>query len=285
MKNKVLGGLIAILLSLNLIIFGAAAIIVALLYYLSFKLEALLSLLNLIYRAWVKINKFCLIELTGTKLQITNIGKIPANSWLVVTCNHVSWADILLLQILLVDQAQPLKFFMKQSLIWVPFVGLLAKLLNYPFIKRYSLSQIKAKPHRKLANQATVEKACQLLKKEVSSLVIFPEGTRLTAEKLQRSSYKSVLQARGKGLSQVLFYWQDLAPSWLDVSLFYSHRAPTLWALLCGEIQRVILHYEVLAFDSSWVKQDNHQFQAIINQRWQVKDNWLITLQQQHCLL
>ena len=66
MKNKVLGGLIAILLSLNLIIFGAAAIIVALLYYLSFKLEALLSLLNLIYRAWVKINKFCLIELTGT---------------------------------------------------------------------------------------------------------------------------------------------------------------------------------------------------------------------------
>ena len=270
--KKILNGLVCILLlSSNLIIMGSLAIVIAVLYYVSFRFEFFIACFNFIYRSWVRVNAFCLFKISAIKLDVNYQGKI-SKKWVVVTCNHLSWADILLLQILLVDKAEPLKFFMKQSLIWVPVVGIVAKMLNYPFVQRYPLSKIKANPKLKLVNQATLKKACLLLKKTPSSLVIFPEGTRLNKEKLARSSYKKLLPPKGKGVLKIFEYWQDLEPNWLDVGLCYQGAGLSLWGLVCGKINKIKVNCEVLEFEQAWLEND---FQQIINQRWLIKDQWL----------
>ena len=271
MKKIIKGCLALFLLSSNLIIMGSLALLIAVFYYISFRLSFFIDCFNFIYRSWVRVNKFCLFKISLIKLDVNYQGEIN-KKWVVITCNHLSWADILLLQILFVDRVEPLKFFMKQSLVWVPFVGIVAKMLNYPFVQRYPLSKIKANPKLKLVNQATLKKACLLLKKTPSSLVIFPEGTRLNKEKLARSNYKKLLPPKGKGVLKIFEYWQDLQPNWLDVGLCYKGSDLSLWGLVCGKINKIRINCEVLEFKQEWIDGD---FQQIINQRWLIKDKWL----------
>jgi 1-acyl-sn-glycerol-3-phosphate acyltransferase len=61
---------------------------------------------------------------------------LDPRGWYLVSPNHQSWVDILVLQRIFHGRIPFLKFFLKQELIWVPVIGLAWWALDFPFMKR-----------------------------------------------------------------------------------------------------------------------------------------------------
>jgi 1-acyl-sn-glycerol-3-phosphate acyltransferase len=55
----------------------------------------------------------------------------------------------MVLQYVLNRRIRPLKFFLKQELIWVPVIGLAWWALGFPFMKRYSKAYLEKHPEKK----------------------------------------------------------------------------------------------------------------------------------------
>jgi len=272
--------IVCLLLIINLSCMGLMVLLLALLNMLTLGLlqNSFDVFVNTLYRIWVKGNKFCLIVILGVEIDPILIKK---QKWTVMICNHQSWMDILLLQILFVDTLPPLKFFMKQSLIWVPFVGVVAKLLNYPFIKRYSVSEVKRNPKLKMHNEQSMTHACKQLLQQPTALVNFLEGTRFTVEKhkIKSSSYKFLLPAHSKGLGHVFTAWFQVRPNLCNVAIKYNHADPSFAVWLLGGIRKVEVFCQVIDFDDDWVSDGSSGFklklQKMVNKIWQNKDHWL----------
>ena len=88
---------------------------------------------------WIKLLHRPTFEIQGLK----NIDK---SSWYVATSNHQSWADILVLQAVTNRKIPLIRFFMKDTLKWIPIVWIVGWALDMPFLKRYSEEKIKKKP-------------------------------------------------------------------------------------------------------------------------------------------
>ena len=73
---------------------------------------------------WISINSFWMWLTQTMQWDIEGIEALDKNHWYLVTSNHQSYADILILQHLLNRKIPMLKFFLKQQLIWVPVIGL-----------------------------------------------------------------------------------------------------------------------------------------------------------------
>ena len=70
--------------------------------------------------------------------------------------NHRSWVDILVLQAVFNRRIPFLKFFLKQQLIWVPFLGLAWWALDFPFMRRHSADVPRRSTPRSAARTSTV---------------------------------------------------------------------------------------------------------------------------------
>ncbi len=64
------------------------------------------------------------------------VDSLHQRGWYLVSSNHQSWVDILVLQRIFHGRIPFLKFFLKQELIWVPVIGLAWWALDFPFMKR-----------------------------------------------------------------------------------------------------------------------------------------------------
>ncbi|MCY4657407.1 MAG: hypothetical protein OXC80_11420, partial [Gammaproteobacteria bacterium] len=61
---------------------------------------------------WVGSNRFLIKALALTEFRfITEMPKADRDSWYVITSNHQSWADILILQVIFRDVSPIIKFF------------------------------------------------------------------------------------------------------------------------------------------------------------------------------
>lgn len=93
---------------------------------------------------WININCWLLSQATGRQNWVVEGAEtLRQDEWYLITCNHQSWADILIVQDILRKRAPFLKFFLKQELIWVPVIGIAWWALDFPFMKRYTQAQIK----------------------------------------------------------------------------------------------------------------------------------------------
>ena len=117
---------------------------------------------------------------------------LARHEWYLMTSNHQSWADILVLQKVTNRRVPSLKFFLKQELIWVPLLGLAWWALDFPFMKRYSRAQLEKRPELKGKDMETTRKACEKYAHYPVSVMNFFEGTRFTEEKhrQQNSPYR-----------------------------------------------------------------------------------------------
>ena len=97
-----------------------------------------------------------------------------------ITSNHQSWVDILVLQYVLNRRIQPLKFFLKQELIWVPVIGLAWWALGFPFMKRYLEAYLEKHPEKKGKDLETTRKTCAKFRNNPVGIFNFVEGTRFT---------------------------------------------------------------------------------------------------------
>ncbi len=196
--------------------------------------------LNALASGWVAINNAWLAAVSPARWDVQGVDGLHQQGWYLVSSNHQSWVDILVLQRVFHRRIPFLKFFLKQELIWVPVIGLAWWALDFPFMKR-------GKGHgaRHSDLQATRD-ACEKFKRIPTSVINFVEGTRFTPAKQakQRSPYKHLLKPKIGGLGIALATMGEQFEALLDVTIVYPNGAPNFWDLLCGRIDAVIVRVQ-----------------------------------------
>ena len=240
---------------------------------------------------WISVNNFNQRLFSRTTLEVSGLEGLARNDWYLVIANHQSWVDILLLQRVFNREIPFLKFFLKQQLIWVPFLGLAWWALDFPFMRRYSKSFLAKNPHLKGKDMETTKKACEKFKYKPASIMNFVEGTRFTKEKhaRQASPFKHLLKPKAGGIAFVLNAMGGQLHHLIDVTIFYPAGTPSFWDFINGSVNKIKLHVDVKplkglfpadikVMDYFENPEQRARFQQWLNQQWQAKDqrleNW-----------
>lgn len=232
--------------------------------------------------AWVAIN-------TPTRWDIQCDTPLDRRAWYMVVSNHQSWVDIVVLQKVFGGRIPFLKFFLKQQLIWVPFLGLAWWALEFPFMRRHSASYLRKHPEMKGRDLEETRKACQRFSVIPTSVMNFLEGTRLTPAKhaRQQSPYTHLLKPKAGGFALALDALGAQFQSVLDVTIYYPDGIPTFWDLLSGRIRRVVVRTRAIPVPEHLRNGDysndaafRARFATWVNQLWAEKDALLTQLSQ-----
>ncbi|WP_110972695.1 acyltransferase [Pseudomonas huaxiensis] len=242
------------------------------------------ELMRHIHEAWISNNKAWMNLIGNTHWQVEGLAGLDYQHSYLVTSNHQSWVDILVLQYVLNRRIRPLKFFLKQVLIWVPVIGLAWWALGFPFMKRYSKAYLDKHPEKRGKDLQTTRKTCAKFRGKPTAIFNFAEGTRFTAAKhrQQQSPFRHLLKPKAGGIAFVLDAMGDQLESIIDVTIHYPEGAPGFWDLLCGRVRRIEVQFEELAIPEDFLGRSYDQdevyraeFQRWINRLWEVKDGRL----------
>ena len=225
--------------------------------------------------AWVAINNRWIAAVRPVLWDVQGVEGLHQRGWYLVSANHQSWVDILVLQRIFHGKIPFLKFFLKQELIWVPVIGLAWWALDFPFMKR-------GRGHGARQNDLlATRQACEKFKRIPTSVINFVEGTRFTPAKhtAQRSPYRHLLKPKIGGLGIALATMGEQFEALLDVTIVYPQGAPKFWDLLCGRIPAVTVRVQqreipgtVLGSDPVGDKAYRLRLNAWVEQQWVEKD-------------
>ena len=164
-----------------------------------------------------------------TKWIMEGLDGLRRDGHYLIISNHVSWVDILALFRAFHVKAPLIRFFLKQQLIWAPFVGQAAWALDFPFMKRYSPEYLAQHPEKRGADLLTTRRACRRYRYIPVSILNFVEGTRFDRAKHedQQSPYRFLLRPRVGGIGFVLASMGRELDAMYDVTLVYPQRDVT----------------------------------------------------------
>ena len=281
------GALAALLLGLNTIVCCTPLFIVSL-FKLCLPFAAAQrvtdELMRHIHEAWISNNNAWIDLLARTRWQVDGLAGLDYQHSYLITSNHQSWVDILVLQYVLNRRIRPLKFFLKQALIWVPVIGLAWWALGFPFMKRYSKAYLEKHPEKRGKDLETTRKTCAKFRGKPTAIFNFAEGTRFTVAKhrQQQSPFRHLLKPKAGGIAFVLDAMGEQLQSIVDVTIHYPDGAPGFWDLLCGRVRRIDVQFEELAIPEEFLGKSYDQdeqyrlaFQQWINRLWERKDERL----------
>ena len=284
------GALAALLLGLNTLLCCIPLFIVSLLK-LSLPIPAAQRLadevLRHIHEAWISANKGWMRLMNKARWHVNHLEDLDYHHSYLVTSNHQSWVDILVLQYALNRRIRPLKFFLKQELIWVPIIGLAWWALGFPFMKRYSKAYLARHPEKKGKDLQTTRRACARFRGQPTAIFNFAEGTRFTPAKHaeQKSPFEYLLRPKAGGIAFVLDAMGEQLHSLVNVTLHYPAGRPGLWDLLSGRLHDIVLDFEEVKIPHAFIGKSYDQdeeyrqaFQNWVNQLWSLKDQKLKAL-------
>jgi 1-acyl-sn-glycerol-3-phosphate acyltransferase len=238
-------------------------------------------LMNGLASLWVANNNAWIAAVRPVAWDVQGVKGLHERGWYLVSSNHQSWVDILVLQRIFHGHIPFLKFFLKQELIWVPVIGLAWWALDFPFMKRGKGSGARQNDLK------TTREACEKFKLIPTTVINFVEGTRFTPAKqaAQQSPYRHLLKPKIGGLGIALAAMGEQFEALLDVTIVYPHGTPTFWHLLCGEIDAVTVRVQqraipadVLGGDPVNDKAYRQRIGAWVDQQWIDKDRMIDTL-------
>lgn len=232
--------------------------------------------LNALASAWVAVNNAWIGAVHPAACwDVQGVEGLHARGWYLVSSNHQSWVDILVLQRVFHGRIPFLKFFLKRELIWVPVIGLAWWALDFPFMQR-------GRGHgARSSDLQTTREACEKFKRIPTSVINFVEGTRFTPAKQaqQASPYRHLLRPKIGGLGIALATMGEQFEALLDVTIVYPTGSPRFWDLLCGRIGTVIVRVQqrdippqVLGSDPIGDRPYRQRIHAWVEQQWQEKD-------------
>jgi 1-acyl-sn-glycerol-3-phosphate acyltransferase len=194
--------------------------------------------LTFVASQWVAFNDLVIRAVGHTRWDVGNLGDLNPRGWYLVSANHQTWSDILVLQKVFRGRIPFLKFFLKAELIWVPVIGLAWWALDFPFMKRGK------KGGR--SDLETTRLACEKFKLIPTSVINFVEGTRFTPAKhaRQKSPYRHLLKPKAGGMAVALATMGEDFHALLDVTIAYPKGTPTFWDLLCGRMEDVVVRVQ-----------------------------------------
>jgi 1-acyl-sn-glycerol-3-phosphate acyltransferase len=230
--------------------------------------------LNAIATGWIGVNNTWIEWVGRTQWDVQGIEGLDPRGWYLVSSNHQSWVDILVLQKIFNRRIPMLKFFLKKELIWVPVIGLAWWALDFPFMRRRG----------GLAGAEDLErarKACEKFRVVPTSVINFLEGTRFTRAKhdAQGSPYLHLLKPKVGGIATAVTTLGSQFHQFLDVTIVYPDGAPEFRTLLSGRLQRVTVRVqqreipaELLTGDYASDPTFRARMQEWINGLWAEKD-------------
>ena len=231
--------------------------------------------LNALASAWVAVNNAWIAAVQPARWDVQGVEGLHPRGWYLVSSNHQSWVDILVLQRIFHGHIPFLKFFLKQELIWVPVIGLAWWALDFPFMKR---GRGQGARHSDLK---TTREACEKFKRIPTTVINFVEGTRFTPAKhaTQNSPYRHLLKPKIGGLGIALATMGEQFEALLDVTIVYPHGAPRFWDLLSGRLDAVTVRVQqrpipadVLGSDPIGDKAYRQRIGVWVEQQWVEKD-------------
>lgn len=197
-------------------------------------------LLNALAESWITVNGWWMALVRRIRWDVTGLEGLRRKGWYLVSSNHQSWVDILVLQKVFHRRVPFLKFFLKRQLLYVPVMGLAWWALDFPFMKRRTGSRS--------ADLATARRACEKFRQIPTSVMNFLEGTRFSRAKhdAQQSPYRHLLKPKVGGLATALSAMGERFDALLDVTIVYPDGVPTFWDLLSGKVKQVVVRVREL---------------------------------------
>ena len=232
--------------------------------------------LNTLAFQWIAFNDLIMAAVGRTRWDIEGLAGLKRRGWYLVSANHQSWADILVLQKVFRGRIPFLKFFLKEELKWVPVIGLAWWALDFPFMKRGK------KGGR--SDFETTRIACEKFRLIPTSVINFVEGTRFTKAKhaKQSSPYRHLLKPRAGGMAVALATMGEDFDALVDVTIAYPAGTPTFWDLLCGRMEEVVVRVQARPIPPALVGEGleygaafRADVQAWIGEMWAEKDRLL----------
>jgi len=186
-------------------------------------------LLASIAETWISINNWLFSLYARPRWDIRIPEKLDHEGCYLVSCNHQSWVDVLVMQRCFNRRLPFFRFFIKQQMFWVPFLGLAWWALDMPFMRRDSTEKLKRNPGLKGRDLENARKACEKFKTIPVAITNFPEGTRFSIEKRDRrkSPYENLLQPRIGGLGQAMYALANELDALVDVTIIYPQSLAT----------------------------------------------------------
>ena len=202
------GGIASVILFCNILVVFSAMMpfaLVKLLVPLPFVRRTMDRALNALAQSWIAINGWWIALMQRVTWRVTGLETLRDKDWYLVSSNHQTWVDILVLQKVFAGRIPFLKFFLQRELMYVPFMGLAWWALDFPFMRRSGGGRSFAK------DLAATRKSCERFRMIPTSVINFLEGTRLTAAKhaAQNSPYRHLLKPKVGGLAMALAVMGD----------------------------------------------------------------------------
>ena len=282
----------------------ALTIIVTIICSVPIIVAGLIKLLVPIPAVWRSISVFCtfmmycwceglalLLRLNPwLKWDVQGLDGLNKKNWYLLISNHHSWADIVVLCVLFRKHIPMNKYFLKQQLAWVPFIGLACWALDMPFMRRYSRGYLIRHPERRGKDVETTRRSCEKFRAHPTTIVNFVEGSRFTEEKQQqtRSPYQNLLSPKAAGIAMALSVLGSQFDKLLNVTLCYpENNQKPFYDMLSGRLTRVVVRVslepvtEELHGDYVNDKNFKRRFQRWLNRLWEEKDRQLTEIMQQ----
>ena len=239
-----------------------------------------------IVETWIGLNNLLFALNRGMRWDIEVPASLDRKGCYLVASNHQSWVDILALQKAFNRKLPILRFFIKQELIWVPFLGAAWWALDFPFMRRPSREEIARNPKLKGKDLESARRACEKFREQPVAMMSFAEGTRYSVAKSeqQRSPYDNLLKPKIGGIGIVLYALGDRLQSLVDVTIVYPnpgdpHYRPTFWQLVSGQIPKIVVRAREVAIPRHLMGRNfrtdgdfRAELEAWFEQIWREKD-------------
>lgn len=229
--------------------------------------------------SWIAVNSWAMARFTPIRWVVSGDAAFDHARRYLVLSNHQSWVDIPVLQKVLNRRIPFLRFFLKDSLKWVPVMGLVWWAMDFPFMKRASKSQIQKDPSLARRDIETARRACAKFREIPVSVMNFVEGTRANAAKLEQSGYRHLLKPKSGGVAQVMNSMGELLDGIVDVTIVYPQGRPSVIDLLAGRVREIRVDLRLRPVPAELVGGDYEndrdyrlRFQQWLNGLWSEKD-------------
>ena len=191
--------------------------------------------------AWISINNFNLRITQNIQWDIQGLEGLSTEHSYLILVNHQSWMDIVVLQHFLNRKVPFIRFFLKKELIYVPLLGGAWWALDFPFMKRYSLKELRQNPEKRREDFETAKQVGIKFRQSSVSILSFLEGTRFTKFKheTQKSPYVNLLVPKVGGISAVLQGMGENFHSVLDITIVYPEGVVSLMQTFMGKLHHI----------------------------------------------
>jgi len=236
---------------------------------------------------WSDVNNIYLNRLNPTILEISGVDQFDPKDWYLVVANHQSWLDIVILQRVFNRKIPVLKFFIKDQLKWIPFLGFSWWAMGCPFMKRYSKEYLAKYPEKRGKDLEATQKAINVFKQMPASIMSFIEGTRFTGQKKeqQKSPYQHLLKPKAGGVGFVISAMGQQIHQLLDVTIIYPGQDNSLWHFLSHRIDLIKVHIRRIPIPQQFLNANlfedepiQSEFRQWLNQTWAEKDELIATM-------